>query len=140
MPQLDILIILPQIFWLIICFTFFYFLLTYYFLPFFLKTIKARINFIKANQMLEVQITFAVTKKKLALFKNLNKTLNKIHLILFAKLFHLRFNFLKKPMKQSYFLLNKKILNASANSIFFCNPILLNSLEFYPLFLNKKKL
>nr|YP_010620023.1 ATP synthase F0 subunit 8 [Symphyocladiella dendroidea]WAX04036.1 ATP synthase F0 subunit 8 [Symphyocladiella dendroidea] len=140
MPQLDFLIILPQIFWLIICFSLFYFFLTYYFLPRFLKTIKARINFIKNNQILEIQVFNAITEKQKKTFKNLNKTLSNIRSLLFIKLFTLKFNFTNQPFKNNYLILNKKILIASTHSLFFCNSILLNSLEFYPLFLNKKKL
>nr|YP_010620000.1 ATP synthase F0 subunit 8 [Tayloriella tenebrosa]WAX04013.1 ATP synthase F0 subunit 8 [Tayloriella tenebrosa] len=139
MPQLDFLIILPQIFWLVCCFTFFYFLISYYFLPLFLKTIKARIKFIKNNQEFEIQSTVAVIEKKQNILKTLSKTLSKIRFILFNKLFHVKFNFIKKPFKNNFLVLNKKILISSAFSIFFCNSILLNSLKFYPLFLNKKK-
>nr|YP_010620276.1 ATP synthase F0 subunit 8 [Amplisiphonia pacifica]WAX04312.1 ATP synthase F0 subunit 8 [Amplisiphonia pacifica] len=138
MPQLDFLIILPQIFWLIVCFSMFYFLLTYYFLPLFLKTIKARIMFIKNNQIVESKITISIIDKQQNIFKNLNKTLYKIRSVLFIKLFHLKFNFGKKPFKNNYLTLNKKLLTASMYSLFFCNSILLNSLKFYPLFLNKK--
>nr|YP_010619977.1 ATP synthase F0 subunit 8 [Xiphosiphonia pinnulata]WAX03990.1 ATP synthase F0 subunit 8 [Xiphosiphonia pinnulata] len=139
MPQLDFLIVLPQIFWLITCFTFFYFLLTYYFLPIFLKTIKARINFIKNNHVLESQIAILVINKQQNTFQNLNRTLNKVRLYLFTELFHLKFNFIKKPFKNNFVILNKKILIASTHSFFFCNSLLLNSLKFYPLFLNKRK-
>nr|YP_010620230.1 ATP synthase F0 subunit 8 [Dictyomenia sonderi]WAX04266.1 ATP synthase F0 subunit 8 [Dictyomenia sonderi] len=138
MPQLDFLIILPQIFWLIICFTLFYFTLSYLFLPFFLKTIKARINFIKNNQLLETQLNQIVFEKQQSLFKNLNTALNKIRSVLFTKLFHLKFKFKEQPYKKTYLIRNKKILTASAHSFLFCNSLLLNSLKFYPLFLNKK--
>nr|YP_010620092.1 ATP synthase F0 subunit 8 [Pterosiphonia complanata]WAX04105.1 ATP synthase F0 subunit 8 [Pterosiphonia complanata] len=140
MPQLDFLIILPQIFWLIFSFSFFYFILTYYLLPCFLKTIKARINFIKNNQIAESQLTFLILEKKQINLKKLIKLLNEIHLILFSNLFHSNFIFSKKPFKKNYLILNRKIISAAAYSIFFCNSTLLNTLKFYPLFLNRKKL
>nr|YP_010620253.1 ATP synthase F0 subunit 8 [Deltalsia parasitica]WAX04289.1 ATP synthase F0 subunit 8 [Deltalsia parasitica] len=138
MPQLDFLIILPQIFWLILCFTIFYFLLTYYFLPFFLKTIKARINFIKINKEFESNTINLLFKHKQDIFQKLNILLYEIRVFLFARLLHLKFNFVKKPFKKKFLILNKKIFNATSLSFFFCNPILLSSLKFYPLFLNKK--
>nr|YP_010620046.1 ATP synthase F0 subunit 8 [Symphyocladia marchantioides]WAX04059.1 ATP synthase F0 subunit 8 [Symphyocladia marchantioides] len=138
MPQLDFLIILPQVFWLICLFSFFYFVLAYYFLPLFLKTIKARINFIKINQIFEAQIISTTIENHQITFKNLNNSLDKIRSLLFIKLFHLKFHFTKKPFKKTFLVLNKKILIASTHSFCFCNSILLNSLKFYPGFLNKK--
>lgn len=44
MPQLDITILFPQIFWLLFFFTFFYVTLTYFFLPKFLVSLKLRRN------------------------------------------------------------------------------------------------
>nr|YP_009546481.1 ATP synthase F0 subunit 8 [Gelidium kathyanniae]AYO27829.1 ATP synthase F0 subunit 8 [Gelidium kathyanniae] len=50
MPQLDRIIIFPQIFWLFVIFTVFYISLTHFFLPKFLKSLKARKEIIKVNE------------------------------------------------------------------------------------------
>nr|YP_010620207.1 ATP synthase F0 subunit 8 [Dipterosiphonia australica]WAX04243.1 ATP synthase F0 subunit 8 [Dipterosiphonia australica] len=137
MPQLDFLIILPQIFWLTIFFISFYFVLTYYFLPFFIKTIESRNKFISYNQEIEVKLRSKVLQKRQNMLKTLNLTFAKIHSILFINLFTFTFTFVKPPFKNEFLSLNKKILSSLKNTIFFCNSILLNSFKFYPSFLKK---
>lgn len=137
MPQLDFLIILPQIFWLIISFISFYFILAYYFLPLFLKTIISRKEFFKFNKNIEIQLTDEIFKKRQFILKELNFNLNKIKSTIFLNLIHLNFNFQQKPFKLQYSKLNKKILIAINKSIFYCNFNLINLLKFYPTILNK---
>nr|YP_009317504.1 ATP synthase F0 subunit 8 [Gelidium galapagense]AOX48956.1 ATP synthase F0 subunit 8 [Gelidium galapagense] len=50
MPQLDRIIIFPQIFWLFVIFTIFYISLTHFFLPKFLRSLRARKEIIKINE------------------------------------------------------------------------------------------
>lgn len=139
MPQLDFLIILPQIFWLILSFTLFYFVLTYYFLPIFLKTINSRKQFIKLNKKIELQLANEVFGKRQFILKELNSNLNRIRLILFSNLIHTKFDFSQKPFKSKYSKLNSKVLIAVNKSIFYCNLNSINLLQFYPLILNKMR-
>ena len=139
MPQLDFLIILPQIFWLIIFFIFFHFVLTYFFLPFFLRTILLRHKFIEQNQVLELRLLNEVLKKRQYIFKKLNFTFAQMNSILFERLLNLRFFFLEKPFKQIFLNLNKKIFTSTKNSLYFCNTVNLAYFKFFPTFLNKKK-
>nr|YP_010620115.1 ATP synthase F0 subunit 8 [Periphykon beckeri]WAX04151.1 ATP synthase F0 subunit 8 [Periphykon beckeri] len=138
MPQLDYLIIIPQIFWLFLLFWCFYFFLTYFFLPLFLYTIKLRKEFIKYNQIFELKLTTEILKEHQSMLKNLNTILTSIHSILFTQFIHVNFRFYKKPFKKTFLLVNKKLLASLIKSILFCNSVSLNSLKFYPVFLNKK--
>lgn len=137
MPQLDFLIILPQIFWLIITFTLFYFVFTYYFLPLFLKAINSRKEFLKFNKNIEIQLSDEVFKKRQFVLKELSLNLSNIRSILFSNLIHLKFDFQQKPFKLQYNKLNLKVLIAINKSVFYCNPNLINLLKFYPSILNK---
>lgn len=51
MPQLDRIIIFPQVFWLLAIFTIFYIIVTHFFLPKFLKALKTRKKIVKANEL-----------------------------------------------------------------------------------------
>nr|YP_009774170.1 ATP synthase F0 subunit 8 [Caulacanthus okamurae]QIZ74787.1 ATP synthase F0 subunit 8 [Caulacanthus okamurae] len=55
MPQLDRLIVFPQIFWLLFFFTFIYAVLTHFFLPLFIKSLKSR-KLIEEMNSLEIII------------------------------------------------------------------------------------
>ena len=139
MPQLDNLIILPQVFWLIIFFGTFYFVLTYYYLPFFLKTINVRKYFLENNKITNNLLTSDILNKKKLILIELNSNFDKIKLVLFLKLFSIKFKFKKKPFISQFAKLNKKLLNALNNSILYCNSYTLNNFKFYPKLLNKKK-
>nr|YP_010620184.1 ATP synthase F0 subunit 8 [Gredgaria maugeana]WAX04220.1 ATP synthase F0 subunit 8 [Gredgaria maugeana] len=138
MPQLDLVIVFPQIFWLFLFFTFFYFLLTYYFLPIFLKTIRSRKEFIKNNQLMEIHLIKEVSNKQQNMFNITNISLGNLRFILFTKLLHIKFKFNHQPFKKNFLVINKKILIALTHSFFFCNSILLNYVKCYPFVLNKK--
>nr|YP_010620161.1 ATP synthase F0 subunit 8 [Herposiphonia versicolor]WAX04197.1 ATP synthase F0 subunit 8 [Herposiphonia versicolor] len=138
MPQLDFIIVLPQIFWLVLFFISFYFILTYLFLPFFLKTILSRTKFIEFNYITELQLIKEVFEKRQFIIKKLNFSFNKIHSILFLNVLIPKFNFINKPFKDIYLIKNKIFFLAVKKTLYFCNPIILNSFKFYPSFLNKK--
>ena len=140
MPQLDILIILPQIFWLIIFFGIFYFVLTYYFLPFFLKTINSRKYFLENNKINENKLISEIFNKRKLILNDLNFNFNNIRSILFLKVFSTKFDFQKNAFNSKFLKLNGKLLIALNNSILHCNFAILNTLEFYPKILNKNKI
>nr|QVQ56649.1 ATP synthase F0 subunit 8 [Erythrocystis saccata] len=139
MPQLDILIILPQIFWFIIFFIIFYYTLTYYFLPFFLQTINARKYFLQNNKIIENRLITEIIEKRKLMLNELNSNFHKIRSVLFLKLFHTKFNFQTKKFNNYFSKLNTKICIAVNNSILYCNPTILDIFEFYPKVLNKNK-
>lgn len=139
MPQLDILIILPQIFWLIIFFGVFYYILTYYILPLFLQTINARKYFLQNNKTIENKLIDDIFNKRKLVLNELNTNFSHIKSVLFLKLFHIKFNFHKKPFDIYFSKLNIKILNAVKESVLYCNPTTLSIIKFYPKILNKIK-
>lgn len=138
MPQLDNLIILPQIFWLIIFFGLFYFILTYYFLPLFLKAINSRKYFLENNKISESKLISEVFNKRKLILNDLNLNFNKIRSILFLKVFNKKIDFQKNFFNLKFSKLNNKLLIALNNSVLHCNFFILNTIEFYPKMLNKK--
>ena len=80
MPQLDYIIIFPQIFWFCIIFTVFYWILVYFFLPKFLITLKTRLLIQQKNiQESDILVTKLNEKQNLIqkiLIKNLNNSKN----------------------------------------------------------------
>nr|WDA66148.1 ATP synthase F0 subunit 8 [Lithothamnion corallioides] len=73
MPQLDLIIIFPQIFWLLLIFFCTYTILVHFFLPIFVKSLKARKRIILENSALLLN-----TQKKFDLRQVfLNNLLNK---------------------------------------------------------------
>nr|YP_009944495.1 ATP synthase F0 subunit 8 [Osmundea sinicola]QFR99789.1 ATP synthase F0 subunit 8 [Osmundea sinicola] len=139
MPQLDNLIILSQIFWLILIFSIFYFIVTYYFLPKILKSIKVRKYFLEYNIYLNFRLTKKITEERKKLMDVLFKNFSDIKYLIFNKIFITNLNLKQDFLKQKYTKLTNFILIASMKSISYCNLSLLNSLKFYPLFLNKQK-
>lgn len=126
MPQLDYIIIFPQIFWLFISFTFLYIILTHFFLPKFLKFLKARKLIINENS----SETFTAINKfneKQILLKNLILTENTILN---------DFIFLNVKSQLDTHLIDEKIAIALINITLYCDIQLLNLIFFYPKLLN----
>lgn len=139
MPQLDNLIVLPQIFWLIFVFTLFYFLITFYFLPILVKSIKSRKYFLEHNNKLNSVLLKQVFDKRKNLISILSKDFFTIKNLMFGQILSTKSSIKYEPFKKKYIKLVDLILFASINSVFYCNTNLLSSLKFYPLLLNKKK-
>lgn len=76
MPQLDRIIIFPQIFWLVLTFVVTYTLLLHYFLPKFLKSLKSRKEIVNFNTQKFIQMQHKYDKKILFLNRSLNKNLS----------------------------------------------------------------
>lgn len=139
MPQLDKLIVLPQIFWLIILFTFFYFLTTFYFLPVLLRFIKSRKYFLNNNNTLNIDLSVESFEKRKNLMVLLFQDFSSIKSLIFSKITNLNFNFKDDILISKYKKFINLILIAASDSTYYCNFSLLKSLKFFPLFLNKKK-
>lgn len=106
MPQLDFIIIFPQIFWLILTFFSFYVVITHFFLPLFIKVLKARKQIVLLNNQ-----TFLNTHYK---FINKQNDFNKLFLKNFMDVKHmLNLNILNYIFKMISFDLtatDKKII------------------------------
>lgn len=140
MPQLDNLIILSQIFWLILIFFTFYFFTTYYFLPLVLKSIKSRKYFLEQNTSYNFILTQQIYQKRKNLMGILFKDFLNIKYLIFNKILNTKLNFKHKFLKQKYTKLINFLLTASIKSVSYCNLSLLNSFKFYPSLLNKQKI
>nr|YP_009114033.1 ATP synthase F0 subunit 8 [Gelidium elegans]AGW30472.1 ATP synthase F0 subunit 8 [Gelidium elegans] len=125
MPQLDRIIIFPQVFWLLVIFTVFYIVLTHFFLPRFLKALKTRKEIVKVNELEALLVskrsTDSQTKLRLLLLN---------HLSIVKKIFSLN---------PTLNISSAKSLNTQAvdeligvmvkNSILFCNSQILDSIR-----------
>nr|YP_009317573.1 ATP synthase F0 subunit 8 [Gelidium sinicola]YP_009559277.1 ATP synthase F0 subunit 8 [Gelidium coulteri]AOX49025.1 ATP synthase F0 subunit 8 [Gelidium sinicola]QBA96124.1 ATP synthase F0 subunit 8 [Gelidium coulteri] len=125
MPQLDYIIIFPQIFWLFLIFTVFYISLTHFFLPKFLKSLKARKEIIKANEA-----------EALSLIKKSTDNQTKLNLLLSNYLSDIKRIFSVSPtlsISDTKSLNNKKadelISIMIKNSALFCDSQILDSIS-----------
>lgn len=89
MPQLDFIIIFPQIFWLIVVFFFTYAILIHFFLPIFLKSLKIRKYILVENSKVLTSTQFKFDSKQRQLNLILNANFNKIKVMLEAEFFAL---------------------------------------------------
>lgn len=139
MPQLDYLIIIPQVVWLFLIFTCFYFTLTYFFLPTLLKTIKVRFYFNKyfksTNSRLSIELK---DKNEWIIFELKHNFQNIKNKILFQ-------SFVVNSVEHKIFTKKDKsklmnlFVNATKNITIFYSEDLLRTINFYPSTLNLKK-
>ena len=139
MPQLDHLIVLPQIFWFIIIFSFFYFSTTYYFLPILLKSIKSKKYFLEQNDFLNSALLKQITERRKYLINKFLVNFLNIKSFIFNEVFNIKLNIKFEFLNQKYLKLINFLLVASIKSVSYCNVSLLNSLKFYPSLFNKIK-
>nr|YP_009317596.1 ATP synthase F0 subunit 8 [Pterocladiella media]AOX49048.1 ATP synthase F0 subunit 8 [Pterocladiella media] len=132
MPQLDRIIIFPQIFWLFLIFTSFYIILTHFFLPKFLKSLKSRKSVIDLNE-LKVNYVKQQSIESEQKFKDLlTQDLAKIKFFFNS---NVAFEILNLENSEA----DRIISQAVKNSILFCNFQILNSIEIYCKLANNSK-
>nr|YP_010726705.1 ATP synthase F0 subunit 8 [Cystoclonium purpureum f. stellatum]WDY85192.1 ATP synthase F0 subunit 8 [Cystoclonium purpureum f. stellatum] len=134
MPQLDRIIIFPQIFWLFVIFTFLYAILTHYFLPVFLKSLKSRKKIIDINSTEILLLNNKTLNNNKLLKQQLLKNLLTLEAFLNSNFGSLDFLHLNNKIID----IDEKIGTTLINSIFYCDNMLLNSIVFYPKFMNLK--
>ena len=137
MPQLDFIIVFPQIFWFFLIFISFYFFVINYFLPKFLKSLKLRkyilnFNFIVYNNLLENNRNL-----KLNFLNKLILNLTNLKFSLYLSSSNLNF-FFKKNKYLNTIKFDSYFINLLKNKVVFCNSLLLNSILLYPSNLNLK--
>nr|YP_009988355.1 ATP synthase F0 subunit 8 [Gelidiella flabella]QNM39631.1 ATP synthase F0 subunit 8 [Gelidiella flabella] len=127
MPQLDRIIIFPQIFWLFLIFTLFYTILTHFFLPKFLRSLKARKLIAKANSEKVSLIVKESAENKIKLTNTVMHNLTAVTKILnnSSTLNISNFNLAKIGK------VDEAIGIATKNSILFCNSQILDSINIY---------
>jgi len=124
MPQLDQIIIFPQIFWLFLVFTTFYVILTHYFLPLFVKSIKLRKQVIELNTSESAKVLESLSRNQDLLQKSLFNELQSIKNIIDNN------DFLYISLEQNLFLqaIDKKIGNMLYDSLLYCDEQVLESI------------
>nr|YP_009317619.1 ATP synthase F0 subunit 8 [Pterocladia mexicana]AOX49071.1 ATP synthase F0 subunit 8 [Pterocladia mexicana] len=125
MPQLDRIILFPQIFWLFIVFVSFYIVLTHFFLPRFLKVLKSRKSIIDLNDSKIIKIRDQFIKSE----QQLNQILVN-DLLVIRKIFN------SNPTFEVFYLKNSEtkkvdetLSKALKNSVLFCNFQILDLIE-----------
>lgn len=128
MPQLDLVILFSQIFWLAFSFILLYIVVLYYFLPLFLKSIKSRIllleyNVSKANYF---QNSFSERSELLKkLVYNSLQSVKNTTLTMLSKPSNVEFVSIQQAM-------DKLVGRALWNIVLYCNLNLLKNINFRP--------
>lgn len=131
MPQLDRIIVFPQIFWLVVIFVFAYATLTHFFLPKFVKALKSRKQIVEANNTELSNLISKIENKQLLLKQLLLKQLVSIDNSLTHDLL-IPVNL----SKLNTHTIDSKVGFATFNASLYCDVKLFNCISFYPKFLN----
>nr|YP_011017746.1 ATP synthase F0 subunit 8 [Heterosiphonia pulchra]WQF69569.1 ATP synthase F0 subunit 8 [Heterosiphonia pulchra] len=135
MPQLDRIIIFPQIFWFFLILICFYAFLSHIFLPKFLKSIKLRKKIIDFNNEAFIHTENKNKEIQLLLLNKLKINLKNLENCIFFDCKQLNLSvFDKKLIKPSK--LNLCIVSSIYKNMLFCNKQVLNTINFYPSNLN----
>lgn len=130
MPQLDFIIIFPQIFWLIITFFSLYIVLVHFFLPIFIKILKSRKQIIIENNILLLNLQEILKTKQKTLTKKLE-----INFLEIKKMLDIQINPLfKGSLFNDLNLLDKKISKVIYYLLLHHDLSILESIPIKPLF------
>ena len=127
MPQLDRIIIFPQIFWLFLIFTLFYIVLTHFFLPKFLTSLRARRDITNYNEFQTSRSLKRLIEIQLKLKNLLLKDLLEIRRVFTENSTFSSFNMIKLNTQQADELVSDTI----KNSVLFCNFQILDSVDIH---------
>lgn len=133
MPQLDRIIIFPQIFWLVVIFTLTYAILTHFFLPKFVKSLKSRKQIVELNSQELLNLVSQIETRQFLVKQFLVKNLATIESSLSSE-FLIQVN-LTQP---STYKIDSKVGIAILNVSLYCDTNLCDRIFFYPKFLNSK--
>lgn len=137
MPQLDYIIIFPQIFWFFLILLIFYILILHFFLPKFLYSIKLRKEVILFNSNLILKFSKKNKLDSLNIINILKLNLKEIQNSVYLNNSRLNL-FFSKQVRLCPSILDLKLINLVYNNILFCNNQLLNNIKIYPCILNLK--
>ena len=130
MPQLDFIIAFPQIFWLIIVFFSLYTVLVHFFLPSFVKVLKARKQIIQENSLLLSTLENDYNSKQKTLTKVVENNLIQIKYFLENKVLA---SFSNSPLLDLE-LADKNIANALYSNILYYDSNILEAIQVKPNF------
>lgn len=128
MPQLDFIIIFPQIFWLVIIFFFTYAILIHFFLPVFLKSLKTRKYIITENSRILTVTQDKFNSKQKQINSILNANFTKIKLMLELEFFNLFTNNTNLDLNS----IDTKIVEALYYNVLYHDYEILNSITLNP--------
>nr|YP_009317642.1 ATP synthase F0 subunit 8 [Pterocladiella musciformis]AOX49094.1 ATP synthase F0 subunit 8 [Pterocladiella musciformis] len=135
MPQLDRIIIFPQIFWLFLIFTSFYIVSTHFFLPEFLKSLKSRKSVIDLNELKANTIKQQIIESEQKFKDLLTQDLARIKFFFDSNSAFKILNLENSEAKEA----DRVISQAVKNSILFCNFQILNAIEIHCKSINNPK-
>ena len=128
MPQLDYVIVFPQIFWLIMGFMSSYIILSHYFLPKFLRSLKARKEVIDFNSANSNQIQKDYEEKQIFLNKLLNSNLILVRDFLFKESILLVSN----GSNINFNVVDTKVAVALYNFVLYCSVNTIDCVQLRP--------
>lgn len=138
MPQLDFIIILPQIFWFFLIFISLYLYVLHYFLPKLIFSLKFRKLVVKKNNLEILKLNSAFIKQKKLLNSKLIYDLKSFKSCFFFNLKKINNIFIKQKYSNPE-ILNKKVLSFIVNTNLFCSKQILNAITILPSHLNSQK-
>lgn len=128
MPQLDIIIIFPQIFWLFITFIFSYVMLTHFFLPCFIKSIKSRNLIILSNKkMLQIVEDKTMLNKKTSI-DFISKSFFNIRIEFINNIV----NLMQKKLCKDFSSLDQKLIIFTYYNVLYHHRLILSKVFLYP--------
>ena len=134
MPQLDFNITFSQLLWLILIFFSTYTALTHFFLPIFIKLVRARKLIILANEVELIGLQTKLNQKQAIFEQLLHNNFDRIRVLIEKNFFSL----LDVSPRTDLLLLNKKIAFTLYYNVLYHDTIILNSIYIKPKFLSLK--
>nr|YP_011017654.1 ATP synthase F0 subunit 8 [Campylaephora kondoi]WQF69477.1 ATP synthase F0 subunit 8 [Campylaephora kondoi] len=129
MPQLDLTIIFPQIFWLCVLLSLFYYVLVYYLLPKFLVSLKIRKSILAENSEKLIGVSNLLSSNEVTFKKKLNLQLESL-----VKNFDDLNLVVKSSSKISKINIDNKFLVSTSNLVLFCDSVVSKNILFFPKF------
>ena len=130
MPQLDFIIAFPQIFWLVIVFFSLYTILAHFFLPRFIKLLKARKQIVLENSLTLETLQKNFTSKQMNLNKIMENNLLKVKEMLEKEISNFFVNVLSVELKE----VDKKIAKALYCNLLYYDSTILEAVSVKPKF------
>nr|WQF69592.1 ATP synthase F0 subunit 8 [Pleonosporium sp.] len=136
MPQLDFIIIFPQIFWFFIIFSILYIFILHTAIPRILIVLKSRKSLVQQNNLTAANLELQLLKSQKLVVSKIICNLKSLEAAVFLN--QTKIKLLLNNSKLDSRVLNLKMISAITNLILFCNKQTLGSILFFPSKLNLK--
>ncbi len=136
MPQLDFIIIFPQIFWFFIIFSILYIFILHTAIPRILIVLKSRKSLVQQNNLTASDLELQLLESQKLVVSKIIRNLKSLEAAVFLNQTKIRLLLNNSKLDSS--VLNLKLISVITNLTLFCNKQTLNSILFFPSKLNLK--